>query len=206
MTDHFDRWWSAAEPLDIHRLHSLNRRRRPFHPERRQRAGQGGIYKTSAGSELDAFADDPSRSGCWLKIMHHRPEREQPRNWRGDFWISDVHRLRPSDGKPTLKPSYQIGDRLVIYLSREGRRACPAIVRVTQLPRFDPGLVRQEGWPGDDNSWAWVTEVTGERVTTMDKAPTLRDLGIETASVRQHSRIHLTQRQFQRALAAIQQR
>lgn len=199
----FEPWWAVGEPLDVARLRRLARRRRPPYPERRQRAGQGGLFKTDAGSELRAFVDDPSRGGYWLKIMHHRPERENEKNWRGNFWISDVHRLRPSDGAPLLKPNYRLGDRLVVYLSRGGRRACPAIVRVTRLPRYDPDLVRREGRPDDYKSWSWVTEVAGERVVSMDKAPTLADLGINPASIRQHSRVRLTHHQFQRALAAI---
>jgi hypothetical protein len=201
--DYFDRWWAVGEPLDIQRLRRLDHRLRPASPERRQRTGQGGVFKADVGSELPAFVDDPSRGGFWLKIMHHRPERESESNWRGDFWISDVHRLRPSDGAPLLKPNYRLGDRLVIYLSREGRRACPAIVRVTGLPRYAPEIVRREGWPDDYKSWSWVTEVTGERVTSIDNAPTLSELGIKPASIRQHSRIRLSHRQFQRALAAI---
>jgi hypothetical protein len=206
VADHFDQWWAAADPLDVRRLRSLNHRRRPAAPERRQRAGQGGLYKIDPGVELEAFVDDAARGGYWLKIMHHRPERERISNWRGDFWISDVHRLRPADGEPLLKPSYRLGDRLVIYLSREGRRACPAIVRVTRLPHYDPALVRRDGRPDDYKSWSWVTEVTGERVAAIDKAPTLADLNINPASIRQHSRIRLTHRQFQRALAAIPNR
>jgi hypothetical protein len=151
VADHFERWWTAAHPLDLARLRALKRTRRPSSPERRQRQGQGGFFSTEPGAELDAFVNDPSRGGYRLKIMHHRPERERSTNWRGEFWISDVHRLRPSDGEPLLKPSYRVGDRLVVYLSREGRRACPAIVRVTRLPCYDPGLVRREGWPDDDS-------------------------------------------------------
>jgi hypothetical protein len=206
LDDYFEAWWAAGEPLDVARLRKLASRRRPSSPERRQRAGQGGLFKTDAGSELAAFVDNPSRGGYWLKIMHHRPERESKNDWRGKFWISDVHRLRPSDGAPLLKPNYQLGDRLVVYLSREGRRACPAIVRVTALPRYDPDIVRRpsrEGRPDDYKSWSWVTEVEGERVVSMHKAPTLADLGINTASIRQHSRIRMNHRQFQRALAAI---
>lgn len=202
LRDHFDPWWAASEALDVERLRTLALRRRPKYPERHHRLGQGGVFRTTPGQELAAFVDDPSRTGYWLKIMHHRPYREETRQWRGDFWISDVHRLR-DDGKPLLRPNYQVGDRLVIYLSREGRRACPAIVRVTSLPRFDPDLVRQEGWPGDDESWAWVTEVTGERVVPIGSAPKLSDIGVRPASIRQHSRIRLSHRQYQRALAAI---
>jgi phosphatidylserine/phosphatidylglycerophosphate/cardiolipin synthase-like enzyme len=74
--DHFDHWWAAAHPLDLSRLRTLKRTRRPSSPENHQRKGQGGFFETNRGSELDAFVDDPSRGGYWLKIMHHRPERE----------------------------------------------------------------------------------------------------------------------------------
>jgi hypothetical protein len=200
---HFDQWWKAAEALDERYLHSLQRRRRPALPERQQRAGRGGIFAIDPGTELAAFIGDPSRGSYWLKIMHHRPERAKLASWRGDFWISDVHRLRPSDGEPLLKPSYKVGDRLVIYLSREGRRACPAIVRVTRTPRYEPARVRREGWPDDYKKWSWVTEVVGERAVALDRGPTLADLDVSSASVRQHSRIRLSHAQFQRALAKI---
>ena len=200
--DFFDPWWAAADPLDLDYLRSL-RRRRPNSPERRQRTGRGGLFKTEAGRELEAFVGDPSRGGYWLKIMHHRPERAKPSSWQGKFWISDVHRLRPIDGLPLLRPSYRVGDRLVIYLSREGRRACPAVVRVTRTAEYEPERVRRSGWPGDDGHWGWVTEVIGERAIALADAPTLEDLGIAASSVRQHSHIRLSHTQFRRALLAM---
>jgi hypothetical protein len=66
--------------------------------------------------------------------------------------------------------------------------------------------VRREGWPEDYKSWSWVTEVTGERVVAIEHAPTLVDLHINAASVRQHSRIRLSHRQFRRALERIPNR
>lgn len=200
--DYFEPWWQAAEALDLSHLRRLSRRR-PTSPQRRRRAGQGGIYRTDAGEELAALVHDPSRTGYWLKIMHYRPERAPASRWKGNFWISDVHRLRPSDSAPLMRPTYAIGDRLVIYLSREGRKACPAIVRVTAKPEYDPELVAREARPGDEEHWAWVTEVVGERAIDLEFGPTLSDIGVASSSVRQHSHIVLTYEQFQSALRAI---
>jgi hypothetical protein len=199
----FKAWWAAAEPLDVDYLRSLERTVRPPSPTRRQRKGKGGLFSTESGQLLRSV-QSPSHNPYWLKIMHHRPEREDPSSWHGEFWISDAHRLRPSDGAPLLRPSYQVGDRLVIYLSRDERHACPAIVRVTRPPIYEPDRVRRDGGrPGDDDQWAWVTEVVGERATALEDAPTLSELGVASASVRQHSHIALTPDQFRRAVQAM---
>jgi phosphatidylserine/phosphatidylglycerophosphate/cardiolipin synthase-like enzyme len=62
-TSYFDKWWTAAEPLNVGYPRRLRQRRRPRSPERRQREGRGGFYRTDVGTELKSFADDPSRGG-----------------------------------------------------------------------------------------------------------------------------------------------
>jgi hypothetical protein len=198
---YFEEWWSAAEPVDLSYLRRLARARRPKAPERQQREGRGGVWRGDPGQELEAFLHDRRGSGVWLKIMHHRGYRDDPAAWLSDTWISDVHR-RSADGRPLLRPSYKVGERLVIYLSSPAQR-CVAVVRVTRPAEFEPERVRREGFRGDDERWGWVTEVTGERAIAVAHAPTLDQLGIPSASVMRNSHIRLTPDQYARALRHI---
>jgi hypothetical protein len=199
----FDAWWQAAEPLDLGYLRSLRRRKRPRTPERRQRDGRGGLFDTGVGNDLAAFAKDPKRGGYWLKIMYGTPERARFSHWRGRFWVSDRHTFRESDGEPLGRPTYRVGDHLVVYLSREERRACPAVVRVLEPPVFDIERVRREGALGDEERWGWVTQVEGVSAVPLSRAPTLDDIGVGSQSVRQHGHIKLSHTQYRRALKAI---
>ncbi len=199
--DFFDPWWEAAEPLDMSYLRSLRTRKRPRSPERRQRQGQGGFFKAPLGIDLDSETLDAKSSGYWLKIMYGTPERIAASYWRRLAWISDRHTMR--EGQPIRRPTYQVGDHLVVYLSRGHRRACPAILRVKKLPVFDPERVRRETNAHDAEKWAWVTEVQVVAVADLDRAPTLSDIGVPSASVRQHGHIHLSPERYRRALTAI---
>jgi hypothetical protein len=198
--DHFEPWWKAAQPVNRAAMHKLAREHRPKDPQRQQRRGQGGIYKTSAGRELDSFSKDKNNSGYWLKIMYGDQALSARSGWRGLDWVSDAHVIR--NGKPIRRPSYAIGDHLVTYLSRVERPACPAILRVVDEPRFDPKLVAREA-PGAEDRWAWVTPVEVVAVTDLQRAPLLRDLEVAGRSVNQQGHIRLTPAQYRAALRAI---
>ncbi len=202
VVEHFNPWWKAAEELDLKYLRSLRKRKRPASPERRQREGKGGLFKTDVGEELGSFVDDPTRGGYWLKVMYGSSNRTKAVHWKGPSWVSDRHTTRASDGTPLGRPTYRLGDHLVIYLSRQGR-ACPAVVRVTTEPKFDLDRVRREGELGDDERWGWLTEVEGVAATDLTKAPGLDDIGVNPRSVRQHGHIRLSHGQYRAALRAI---
>jgi hypothetical protein len=68
------------------------------------------------------------------------------------------------------------------------------MVEVTAPPRFDPDFVQKYndgGEPDAGERWPWVTDVRGVLRVPFVRAPTLEDLGIEHASVRQRSRLLL---------------
>src|SRR4051794_6267751 len=102
----FNRWWNDAKRLDLEYLRSLRRRKRPTSPERRRRQGQGGTYRNDAGVDLTDFNADKRNSGYWLKILYGTDERMKASYWKGRFWVSDRHALRP-DGTPLYRPSYK---------------------------------------------------------------------------------------------------
>jgi hypothetical protein len=108
--------------------------------------------------------------------MYGTDARADVRYWRSPAWVSDRHSFRASDGQPLGRPSYRVGDHLVIYVSRAARRACPAIVRVTNPPVFDLDRVRREGSSGDDERWGWLTEVAPVETTSLLRAPTLAEI------------------------------
>jgi hypothetical protein len=198
---HFASWWRAAEPVDMDRLRALARRRRPASPQRKQRAGQGGIWKPER-TKPPRLPKRRESGGYWLKIMYDLPGRHPASHWRGGTWVSDRHTFA-ADGRTLRRPTYEIGDHLVVYLTQGERAACPAILKVTAEPVFDPDRVRREGRPGDDERWAWLTEVEGVRAVEIADAPTLSDIGVSSDSVRQQGHIHLTPQQYRRAYDAL---
>jgi phospholipase D-like protein len=199
---HFASWWRAAEPIDMARLRRTSQQRRPRSPLSRQRAGQGGIWK-APGKNAPRLPRRRGGGGYWLKIMYDLPGRRPASHWRDGAWISDRHTWA-ADGRPLRRPSYEIGDHLVIYLAGGERPLCPVILEVTAEPRFDPARVRREGRRGDHERWAWLTEVELVRAArTSAAAPTLAEIDVSHESVRQQGHIRLTRDQYLRAFDAL---
>jgi hypothetical protein len=119
--------------------------------------------------------------------------RIQPNN----AWINDRHRIRASDGEPIDRPSYRVGDLLVIYLTGVGR--CPAIARVVATAAFDPQRVDRGERPGDGKQWGWVTDIEMLGWTDFESAPTRDAIGVKGTSVQRHSRIRLSADRYQAA-------
>jgi hypothetical protein len=119
------------------------------------------------------------------------------------MWISDRHTAPRADGTPGRKPSYRVGEHLVIYVSRGQRQACPAVVRVAESPVFDPDLVEREVNAQDAALWGWVTWVEPVASIALSRAPTLSDIGVSSQSVRRHGHIRLSRSQYRRALRKI---
>jgi hypothetical protein len=134
--------------------------------------------------------------------MYDLPGRHPASHWRTAHWVGDRHTFSP-DGRPLRRPTYEIGDHLVVYLTRGERAACPAIVRVTAEPVFDPRRVKREGRRGDDEKWAWLTEVELVRAADVSDAPTLSEIGVASNSVRQQGHIRLSPEQYRRAYDAL---
>lgn len=200
----FARWWQAAEPLDLRYMRRLAELSQPKVPERRRRKGQGGIYRPHRSVALvDLRAKH--QSGYWLKTQYYSEDRARASHWKGTTWVSDGHGEVPGRKGPLHRPSYKVGEHLVIYLTRTAHQACPAIVRVSAEPEFDPELVEREDSAQSAERWGWVTRVQVLCATDLSMAPTLEDLGIAGRSVGQHGHIHISREQYRRALAAIPQ-
>jgi hypothetical protein len=200
---HFDRWWKAAEPLDMSYMKTLRKRARPSAPEKRRRKGRGGIYRSNAGVDLTDLRTNKLNSGYWLKTQYYSADRAKASHWKGRTWVSDGHTERPDGGKPLYEPTYKVGEHLVIYLIRGPRSACPAIVRVTTPAEYDPDLVAEQDSPEAAERWSWVTWVEALRAIDLSEAPELKDLGVASRSVGQHGHIHLDRAQYRKALDSI---
>jgi hypothetical protein len=200
--DHFDPWWQAGELVDLSALRRAARKR-PRLPIRQRREGQGGLFHQDASVDLRSFRTDSRDSGYWLKILYSAEDRMTAEHWQRPMWVSDRHSERPDGGTPLRRPGYRVGDHLVIYVARGERQACPAVVRVTQEPVFDPALVALKVDPDDALQWSWVTWVKPVASIALESAPTLTEIGVASKSVRQQGRIHLNRDQFRRALRLI---
>jgi hypothetical protein len=130
----------------------------------------------------------------WLKMLHYRPERDRA-FWETLEWISDRHIHR--DSRVIWRPSYKVGDLVVLYLS--GTYRCPAIVRVTAPADYDPARVEREGLRGDGDRWGWLTEVEPVAYTNLEAAPTLSDIGVPNDRVMRRTRLKLRPEQFEAA-------
>lgn len=199
---HFDAWWDASEPLDITWMRHL-KKRAPTSSQRRRREGRGGLFQDGSGVDLRAFATERRHSGYWLKILYSGADRMTARHWQKRMWVSDRHIERPEGGIPLRRPSYKVGDHLVIYVTRGARAACPAVMRVASEPVYDPDLVAREANPDDASKWSWVTWVEPVASVSLATTPTLADIGVSSHSVRQQGHIHLDRHQYRQALGRI---
>lgn len=206
---HFRRWWNSAEPILEDDLADYGR----WTPQRG--SGQtsakdrdpvhGTPILASAGRELSRLRAErksqKSDRGYWLKMLYY-DERNLDRWWEEMTWVSDVHRLRKGDGEPLLRPSYRVGDLLVLYLVGQ---ACPAIAEVKRRPVFDPARVERDSNRSDANRWGWLTEVRVIHKTAegLEGAPDLDWLQVNPSSVRQHGHIQISRDVYARALKAI---
>jgi hypothetical protein len=145
----------------------------------------------------------------WLKLMHW-DEPEKHDDWTDISDIADppgrtssrwTERPQPSDGElyPAYGPKYQIDDLLVVYFT--GLQTCPAILRVTGEPRWDPSLVDKDDWrESEGDRWGVVTPVEViHSVNQPQDGPTLAAIDVEAASITQKSHIKLNQSQYDEA-------
>lgn len=149
----------------------------------------------------------------WLKLGYFTGARDDPRYWLNEVpWVSDspgrdsprwAGRPRPRRGTiyPPFGPRYEVGDRLVMYLT--GVALCPAILEVTGQPRWDPARVDREATIGEGNTWDVVTEVRAVYGVPLSQAPNLEVLGLPPRSVLRKGHVRLEDWQYAEAERAI---
>ena len=199
---HFEKWWTASEPIDEVWLRTL-KRRRPRSSRRRRREGRGGLFRADPAVDLAAFRQGRRDTRFWLKLLYWNEARSAARHWRRRMWVSDGDRDMPHGRPPRRRPRYPIGDHLVIYVTRGERQTCPAVMRVVAEPVFDPDLVARETNPADARKHGWVTWVEPVASTALATAPTLAEIGVSSQSVGRQGHIHLSREQYRNALGLI---
>ena len=142
---------------------------------------------------------------AWIKVGYFTDSQEaSPDYWLGRTWVSDSPgrassrwrtRDRPSQDQeyPPFGPQYEVGDRLVVYITERGR--CPAILEVTAAPRWDPDWVDAEH-PGEGDRWGVVTEVEGVSSLALAGAPDLQDIGVPPKSIQRKGHVSLEDWQY----------
>lgn len=142
---------------------------------------------------------------AWLKIGYFTDSQEAaPNYWLERTWVSDSPgrassrwstRRRPTKNQsyPPFGPQYEIGDRLVVYITERGK--CPAILEVVAAPRWDPGWV-DEGHTGEGERWGVVTDVEGIWSMGLDDAPDLQEIGVSPASIQRKGHVSLEDWQY----------
>lgn len=160
--------------------------------------------------------------GWWLKLVHWTDSREDASYWRDTPWVSDApgnssslwsKRPRPAlnDMLPAYGPRYAAGDRLVVCIAnargcpRELVRKCPAILEVTEEPRWNPILVDREGSrPREGDRWGVVTAVSYLNAVDPEIAPMVEEIDVMRSSLNQKGYRHLTDEQGERARSLLE--
>ncbi len=152
----------------------------------------------------------------WLKIGYFTDSQEAaPDYWLKRTWVSDspgrvsprwktFEKPRKGQVYPPHGPQYEVGDRLVVYITEKG--VCPAILDVIAQPRWDPGFVDAESGRGDGREWGVVTTVEGVWSSSLGDAPPLEDIGVTKARVQRHGHISLSDSEYGEAEALIAKR
>jgi hypothetical protein len=145
----------------------------------------------------------------WLKLGYFTAAQEGKSDyWMGRTWVSDGpgrksprwnQRQAPKRGElhPPFGPQYEIGDRLVVYVT--GRGVCQAILEVEAEPRWDPEWVDDNGAEGEGDQWGVVTDVQGLWSLGIDDAPLLEEIGLAPSSVQRKGHIQLEDWQYRLA-------
>jgi hypothetical protein len=146
--------------------------------------------KTAASRSLAERA--PS---TWIKSIHY-----DGGGWTepagAEIWLSDPgqrdadgERHYTAAGEPWGRPSWRVGEEAGIYFG--GTHRVPFLVEIIKPPEFNPSLVQAEDWakPGDGERWPWVTWVRVLKSVAVEAAPTIDELGIDSASMYQRARL-----------------
>jgi hypothetical protein len=145
----------------------------------------------------------------WLKIGYFSVAQEERADyWLRRDWVSDspgrfsswwLHFDKPKKGEvyPTHGPKYEVGDRLVVYLTTVG--VCPAIVEVVGEPRWDPEWVDAESATGDGGDWGVVTPIKGLWGMKPSVAPRLEEIGVAKRRVQERGHIKLSSAEYEEA-------
>lgn len=186
-----DRWWSQGTSLDAERILAMPG------PDPSMRRGETTVGVSVGGTlppELRTRRASGDSTGLWLKILHDAPGRYDSGYFGRRRMVNDRQRER-SDGTVYYRPSYEVGDLMLVYVVQRG---CPAILEVTRAAALEPHRVRDDpdALPDDWRRWTWVTEVRCVYERDLDEAPPFSTLGVPGASVSQQGRISLSRAQF----------
>ena len=152
----------------------------------------------------------------WLKIGYFTDSQEAaPDYWLKRNWVSDspgrtspwwkrFEKPRKGQKYPPHGPQYEIGDRLVIYITEKG--VCPAILEVVGEPHWDPGWVDAHSDRKEGDEWGVVTGVRGLWSLGLGAAPRLEDIGVAKARVQRHGHISLDDDEYEEAEKRIAKR
>jgi hypothetical protein len=105
---------------------------------------------------------------------------------------------------PWGEPSWKVGDEIGLYFG--GTLKVPVLVEVIAPPEFNLAMVQEDAHgeePDAGERWPWVTRVRGMRSVSLDRAPTLDDLGISHELVQRRPRFTITPDQHDRLVQAL---
>jgi hypothetical protein len=186
-------WWRAGEPVGDAELRRCREQAARIQVPKTLPPAQGPRLTTGERTSTTYGRRRGGSTGVWLTMLYYVNGEHR---WRQRDWVSSVHRFA-EDGRPLLRPSFVPGDLVVVYAV--GPQRCPAILQVADETTFDPDLVAREAGPDDAARWGWVTPVRALRQVPIRRAPTLDQIGVKSASVRQKGHISLSLDQYRLA-------
>lgn len=145
----YESWWAKADPVSSGLLKELSQIELVATDSTKAESFGPALEEPQIEELGQILAEDEATAagrGYWVKSAYHSPEDP---DWWTRGWISDAQR-----------PGYVVGDLIVIYLGKknDGPQRCPAIVRVTSLPRKDSRWVIEHRDEQAADQWPYVTE------------------------------------------------
>jgi len=110
-------------------------------------------------------------------------------------WMANGKPQINLDGSPSGRPSWEIGEKVVLYVG-DGIRRFAALVAIVSEPRVS--TTADAHHPAD---WPWATTAKVLRMM-VDDGPTVDDAGVHYKMVQRRIRWHLDEPQSQKVLAA----
>jgi hypothetical protein len=132
-------WWSGAKVVNNEMIEDCEAAARRV-PVRMPRAYEPSISPESTIAVANSLLEQSLHFKVWLKAMFA---------YGTENWVNSSKKG---------KPSFRVGDILVIYVKKTG--CCYSIVRVTGDTRNDPAFVVENGRSEQEaKRWPWVTPV-----------------------------------------------
>ncbi|RYC14769.1 phospholipase D-like domain-containing protein [Nocardioides zhouii] len=183
--DQFASWWAKSDPVTEQMLAATEEAAAKLPASVPVPAPSNGAGNpiTAEVEAANALLAEAGGVALWVKALY-RDAVTADDPWRSDSFVNSSKKG---------KPSFAVGDLLLIYAKAAGR--CNAVVQVAGSTRHDVPFLLAQGVPqASADRWPWVTPVSGRLQVPVATGVPLSALGFTGLSLQGgHKRLGLSE-------------